>query len=91
MATRFSMEHYMLHDKSERDVDAAIEDTFPVDDPPSTGGPTGIGPDEDTRTQAGSDVPGTQPDEDVPDEDTPPEPSPGGPPEEMGPRGVTFK
>ncbi|CAB3808992.1 hypothetical protein [Paraburkholderia fynbosensis] len=64
-------------DKSEKDVDAAVEDTFPASDPPSTGGATKIGKDENTGTQADSDVPGTEPDEDVPDEETPPEPSPG--------------
>ncbi|MGY6154302.1 hypothetical protein [Paraburkholderia graminis] len=64
-------------DKSEKDVDAAVEDTFPASDPPSTGGATKIGADENAGTQTDSDVPGTEPDEDVPDEETHPEPSPG--------------
>jgi hypothetical protein len=70
-------------DKSETDVDAAVEETFPSSVPPSTGEATKIGPDENTGAQTGSDVPGTDPDEEVPDEDTPPEPSPGDqPPDE---------
>jgi hypothetical protein len=73
-------------DKSEENVDAAVEDTFPASDPLSTGGATKIGPDENAGTQTDSDVPGTEPDEDVPDEDTPPEPSPGDqPPDEKAP------
>ena len=88
MSTRFSMEQYRLHNMSERDVDAV---TFPASNPPSTGGGTRNRPPEDIRIRADSDVPGTQPDEDVPDEDTPAEPSPGEPPEEKEPRGGTFK
>ena len=91
MSTRFSMEQYRLHNISERDVDATIQVTFPASNPPSTGGGTRNRPPEDIRIRAGSDVPGTQPDEDVPDEGTPAEPSPGEPPEEKGPRGGTFK
>jgi len=64
-------------DKSEKDVDATVEDSFPASDPPSTGGATQIGTSENAGTQADSDVPETEPDEDVPDEETPPEPSPG--------------
>ncbi|WP_027803553.1 hypothetical protein [Paraburkholderia dilworthii] len=64
-------------DKSEKDVDATVEDTLPASDPPSTGGATKIATDENAGTQADSDVPGTEPDEDVPDEETPPEPAPG--------------
>ncbi|CAB3743902.1 hypothetical protein [Paraburkholderia rhynchosiae] len=64
-------------DNSENDVDSTVEDTFPASDPPSTGGATKIAADENAETQTDSDVPGTEPDEDVPDEQTPPEPSPG--------------
>lgn len=67
-------------DKSEKDVDSTVEDTFPASDPPSTGGATKTGADENAETQTNSDVPGTEPDEDVPDEETPPEPSAGDPP-----------
>ena len=59
-------------DKSEMVVDATVEDTFPASDPPSTGGETKSGADKNARTQTDSDVPGTEPDEDVPDEETPP-------------------
>ncbi len=55
-------------------------------DPPSTGGATKIGADENAGTQTDSDVPGTEPDEDVPDEETPPEPSPGDEP--LGEKGT---
>jgi hypothetical protein len=64
-------------DKSEKGVNASVEDTFAASDPPSTGGATKIGADENAGTQMDSDVPETEPDEDVPDEETPPEPSPG--------------
>ncbi|MBT2790142.1 hypothetical protein [Paraburkholderia strydomiana] len=64
-------------DKSEKAVDATVEDTFPASAPPSTGGATKIGTGENAGMQADSDVPGTEPDEDVPDEETPPEPAPG--------------
>ncbi|REG59315.1 hypothetical protein B0G80_2052 [Paraburkholderia sp. BL6669N2] len=71
--------------KSEKGVDTAVEDTFAASDPPSTG-TTKIGSDENAGTQTDSDVPGTEPDEDVPDEETPPEPSPGDqPPDEKAP------
>jgi hypothetical protein len=73
-------------DKSEKNVDTAVEDTFPASDPPSTGKATKIGPDKHALTQTDSDVPGTEPDENVADEDTPPEPSPGDqPPDEKAP------
>ena len=76
-------EHSAPDDKSEKDADTAVEDTFPASHPPSTGGATKIGPDKNAGPQTDSDVPGTEPDEDVPDEDTPPEPSPGDqPPDE---------
>jgi hypothetical protein len=68
-------------DRTEAEVDKTVEDTFPASDPPATGGATRI------EKTAGSDVPGTEPDEDVPDEDTPGEPSPGDvPPDEPAPR-----
>ncbi|MGF6539317.1 hypothetical protein [Paraburkholderia youngii] len=76
MATQ-STEQRTPDDKSEADVDATVEDSFPASDPPSTGGATKIEADENAGTQTDSDVPGTEPDEDVPDEETPREPSPG--------------
>lgn len=79
--TTQSTEQLAPDDKSEKDVDVTVEDTFPASDPPSTGGATKIGPDENDGTQTDSDVPGTEPDEDVPDEETPPEPSPGDEPQ----------
>ncbi|MBT2791081.1 hypothetical protein [Paraburkholderia strydomiana] len=73
-------------DKLDIDVDAAVEDTLPASDPPSTGGAMKNGADEIAGAQTDSDVPGTEPDEDVPDEETPPEPSPGDqPPDEKAP------
>lgn len=36
-------------DKSEAQIDKAVEDTFPASDPPSTGGKTRIEPDEKQR------------------------------------------
>ncbi|WP_162842064.1 hypothetical protein [Paraburkholderia monticola] len=35
-------QHNPASDKSEEDVDKAVEDTFPASDPPSTGGTTRI-------------------------------------------------
>lgn len=64
-------------DKSEKSVDDSVEDTFPASDPPSTGGVTRIEADEGSEPRAGeSDVPRTDPNEDIPDEETPAEPSP---------------
>jgi hypothetical protein len=68
-------------DNSEKVVDAPVEDTFPASDPPSTSAATIVGADENVGTQTDSDVPGTDPDEDVPDEETPPEPAPGDEPQ----------
>lgn len=76
MATQLT-EQRAPGDKSEKDGDSTVEHTLPASDPPSTGGETRIGADENAETQTNSDVPGTEPDEDVPDEETPPEPSPG--------------
>jgi hypothetical protein len=76
-------------DKSEKKVDDAVEDTFPASDPPSTGGVTRIESDDEASggTADESDVPGSEPDEDIPDEETPAEPSPGDtPPDEEAPR-----
>jgi hypothetical protein len=81
-------------DKSEKTVDDAVEDTFPASYPPSTGCVTRMGSDEATHQTAGeqSDVPGTEPDEDIPDEETPAEPSPGDvPPDEAAPQGDALK
>ncbi|MFM0341895.1 hypothetical protein [Paraburkholderia fungorum] len=72
-------------DKSE----ASVDDTFPASDPPSTGGVMRIGSDDEVTelSEAESDVPGTEPDEDIPDEETPAEPSPGDtPPDEEEPQ-----
>jgi len=49
-------------ERSERDVDKAVEDTFPASDPPATGGPTKIGDtdSDDVRGRDGEeDNPGT--------------------------------
>ncbi|MDH6149502.1 MULTISPECIES: hypothetical protein [Paraburkholderia] len=82
-------------DKSEKNVDDAVEDTFPASDPPSTGGVTRIGSDDeamDPTADEQSDVPGTEPDEDVPDEETPAEPSPGDvPPDKEAPQGDALE
>jgi hypothetical protein len=88
-------EQRLPDDKSEKTVDDAIEDTFPASDPPSTGGVTRIGSDDEAThhtTGEQSDVPGTEPDEDIPDEETPAEPSPGDvPPDEAAPQGDSLK
>jgi hypothetical protein len=82
---------------SEEDVDAALEDTFPASDPPSTGGVTRNETDQKLIDRASeSDVPGTEPDEDIPDEETPAEPSPGDlpaetPPDQAAPQSVAHK
>jgi hypothetical protein len=69
-------------DRTDEEIDKAVEDTFPASDPPATGGATQIEPQS-------ADIPGTAPDEDdVPDEQTPAEPSPGdAPPAEGSPQG----
>jgi hypothetical protein len=42
-------------DKSEKQIDKEVEDSFPASDPPSTGGTTKIVPDnEATSTSSGS-------------------------------------
>lgn len=80
MATQ-TREQRTPDDRSDDAVDKAVEDTFPASDPPATGGVTRI-------TRAGSDVPGTDPDETVPGEDDPAEPAPGDvPPDEAAPDG----
>lgn len=87
-------EQHAPGDQSETTIDDAVEDTFPASDPPSTGGITRIGTDNETTDQSAgeSDVPGTEPDEDIPDEETPGEPSPGDtPPDEEAPRGDAVK
>ena len=55
-------------DKSEKSVDAAVEDTFPASDSPSTGGVTRIESNDEASgdTADESDVPGTEPDEEAP-------------------------
>jgi hypothetical protein len=81
-------------DQSEATIDDAVEDKFPASDPPSTGEATRIGSDNETpdESAAESDVPGTEPDEDIPDEETPAEPSPGdAPPDDEAPRGDALQ
>ncbi|MCP3713644.1 hypothetical protein M3I54_43650 [Paraburkholderia sp. CNPSo 3274] len=81
MATQ-PVEQRAPNDRAEQDIDKSIEDSFPASDAPATGGSTRI------EKPAGSDVPGSEPDEDVPDEDTPGEPSPRDvPPDEAAPQG----
>ncbi|CAD6562009.1 hypothetical protein LMG27952_07653 [Paraburkholderia hiiakae] len=80
MATK-TVEQRTPDEKSNDAIDEAVEDTFPASDAPATGGATRI---EDTEE---SDLPGTDPEEDVPDEDAPGELSPGeAPPDEAAPR-----
>lgn len=77
-------------DKSEQDLDDAVEDSFPASDPPSTGGVTRICESDESAngSTVESDVPETDPAEDIPDEETPAEPSPGDvPPDEATPQG----
>lgn len=95
MATQ-TVEQGAPDDKSEADVDKAVEDTFPASDPPATGGTTkigsagGVGAASHHRNDGG--VPGADPDEDIPDDDIPPEPSPGDePPENETPQGEDSK
>lgn len=67
-------------DKSEEDIDSAVEDTFVASDPSAASVVTKTGSNQSTgvaQTSGDSDVPDTEPDEDVPDEETPAEPSPG--------------
>ncbi|BCG05458.1 hypothetical protein PPGU19_100260 (plasmid) [Paraburkholderia sp. PGU19] len=69
-------------DRTEDAVDEAVEDAFPASDEPATGGTTRI------EKPSGSDVPGSDPDEDVTDDDTSDEPSPADvPPDEVPPQG----
>jgi hypothetical protein len=42
-------EQHPNSDKSERNVDTAVEDTFPASDPPSIGGVTRIKPKSDHK------------------------------------------
>ncbi|KAA1013735.1 hypothetical protein FVF58_08330 [Paraburkholderia panacisoli] len=37
-------------DKSEKQIDKQVEDSFPASDPPSTGGTTKIVPDKDAKS-----------------------------------------
>jgi hypothetical protein len=46
------------NEKSEEDVDKAVEDTFPASDPPATGGTTRI--DSEDGEEADEDEPGPQ-------------------------------
>jgi hypothetical protein len=38
-------------DRSEKQIDKAVEDSFPASDPPSTGGTTRIDPDHDEKSK----------------------------------------
>jgi len=82
MATQ-PVEQRAPDDQTEDAVDKAVEDSFPASDAPAHGGTTRI-----EKPSGSSDVPGTDPGEDVPDEDTPgEEPSPGDvPPDEAAPQ-----
>ena len=47
-------EHKEKHphsNKSEKQIDSEVEDSFPASDPPSTGGTTKIVPDKDAASQ----------------------------------------
>ena len=80
MATQ-TVEQKRPDDRTDEEIDKAVEDTFPASDPPATGGATRIEPQS-------ADIPGTGPDEDVANEQTPAEPSPGdAPPAEGSPQG----
>ena len=83
-------EQLATEDKPGRSVGHLVEDTFAANDASSAGSASRIDPgDKSTDQNAGeSDVPGTDPDEDIPDEDTPSEPSPGDiPPDREAPQG----
>ncbi|NML35441.1 hypothetical protein [Paraburkholderia antibiotica] len=45
--------------KSEKQIDTQVEDSFPASDPPSTGGTTKLVPDED-RKKTGDDKPASR-------------------------------
>jgi hypothetical protein len=49
-------------DKSEKQIDKEVEDSFPASDPPSTGGTTRIVPDKDkaSKNQPSVDKPATR-------------------------------
>lgn len=47
-------------DKSEEDVDKAVEDTFPASDPPATGGATRIESDDVDEADEGKRKPSNQ-------------------------------
>ncbi|REE21830.1 MULTISPECIES: hypothetical protein [unclassified Paraburkholderia] len=52
-------EHKEKHphsNKSEKQIDKQVEDSFPASDPPSTGGTTKIVPDKDAATKDKSDA-----------------------------------
>jgi len=94
MATEHT-EQRAADDKSENDVDKAVEDSFPASDPPATGGVTKIGSEDENLAsgeQPDSDVPGTGPEEDVPNGDTPAEQPPGeAPPDKEAPGDNALK
>ncbi|MGF6641565.1 hypothetical protein OKW38_007724 [Paraburkholderia sp. MM5496-R1] len=46
-------------EKSEKQIDKQVEDSFPASDPPSTGGTTRIEPEQD-KAKAGHDKPAGQ-------------------------------
>ncbi|MBB5408461.1 MULTISPECIES: hypothetical protein [unclassified Paraburkholderia] len=48
-------------EKSEKQIDKQVEDSFPASDPPSTGGTTRIEPEQDkAKAKAGHDKPAGQ-------------------------------
>jgi hypothetical protein len=52
-------EQHPHSEKSEKQIDKEVEDSFPASDPPSTGGTTKIVPEEDDK-QTGKDQPAGQ-------------------------------
>ncbi|WP_310360129.1 hypothetical protein [Paraburkholderia strydomiana] len=83
-------EQFTTEDKPGRSVGHVVEDTFAADDASSAGSVSRIDPDDRSTHQNAeeSDVPGTDPDEDILDEETPSEPSPGDiPPDREAPQG----
>ncbi|CAH2897737.1 MAG: hypothetical protein PCALPYG88_2059 [uncultured Paraburkholderia sp.] len=85
-----STDQLATEDNPERSVGHLVEDTFAANDASSAGSASRIYPGDKLTDQNAeeSDVPGTDPDEDIPDEETPSEPSPGDvPPDREAPQG----
>lgn len=47
-------EQHPHSDKSEKQIDHEVEESFPASDPPSTGGITKLTPDEDSKKKPAS-------------------------------------